>query len=336
MGLPHTALPEQIRDAVQSWLQRQARRIFQERVEHFAERLGVRCTRLALSSAQTRWGSASADGSVRLNWRLVHFALPTIDYVVTHELAHLREMNHSPRFWDVVRSVLPDYERMRGQLKDDVLPPSSEADSTAAGLNLGPAAPSKRLRAAFARRSDGDDGCGDARVGQPGVVAARDLADGGGRGRAILPVLPGTLLVLAGVFVGAWIDGFTRVSAGRSASSPCWPCSPGPPTTWPPCSARRRPAPARRRWPRGHRHAAGIFTGFVGLLFMPLLGAMAGEYWHRSARNGGFVHAGEHVLASRQAARVGVATWLGQLIGTVVKVVLIFLMIGVFAVAYWV
>jgi hypothetical protein len=53
----------------------------------------------AVASARpaTRWGSASADGSVRLNWRLVHFALPVIDYVVTHELAHLREMNHSPR-----------------------------------------------------------------------------------------------------------------------------------------------------------------------------------------------------------------------------------------------
>ena len=48
--------------------------------------------------------------------------MPTIDYVVAHELAHLREMNHSPRFWDVVRSVLPDYERSRGVLKDDVLP----------------------------------------------------------------------------------------------------------------------------------------------------------------------------------------------------------------------
>ena len=122
VGLPHTAAPEQIRDAVQSWLQRQARRVFEERVQHFASRLGVRCTRLSLSSAQTRWGSASADGSVRLNWRLIHFALPTIDYVVTHELAHLREMNHSPRFWDVVRSVLPDYEQHRGTLKDDVLP----------------------------------------------------------------------------------------------------------------------------------------------------------------------------------------------------------------------
>lgn len=122
VGLPHTAQPEQIRDAVQSWLQRQARRVFEERVQHFAARLGVRCRRLSLSSAQTRWGSASADGSVRLNWRLIHFALPTIDYVVTHELAHLREMNHSPRFWDVVRSVLPDYEQHRGTLRDDVLP----------------------------------------------------------------------------------------------------------------------------------------------------------------------------------------------------------------------
>jgi predicted metal-dependent hydrolase len=122
VGLPHTAGGEQLRDAVQSWLQRQAKRIFEERVHHFAPLLGVRCRRLGLSSAQTRWGSASADGSVRLNWRLIHFALPTIDYVVTHELAHLREMNHSPRFWDVVRSVLPDYERARGTLKDDVLP----------------------------------------------------------------------------------------------------------------------------------------------------------------------------------------------------------------------
>jgi predicted metal-dependent hydrolase len=122
VGLPDSATPEQIRDAVQSWLQRQARRVFEERCQHFAAQLKVRYTRLSLSSAQTRWGSANADGSIRLNWRLIHFALPTIDYVVAHELAHLREMNHSPRFWDVVRSVLPDYERARGNLKDDVLP----------------------------------------------------------------------------------------------------------------------------------------------------------------------------------------------------------------------
>jgi len=122
VGLPQGAAPEQLREAVQSWLQRQARRIFEERCALFAERLGVRMRRLSLSSASTRWGSANADGSVRLNWRLVHFALPVIDYVVTHELAHLREMNHSDAFWDVVRSVLPEYEAARGTLRSEVLP----------------------------------------------------------------------------------------------------------------------------------------------------------------------------------------------------------------------
>jgi len=122
VGLPQTATQEQIREAVQSWLQRQARRVFEERCQHFAPQLAVRIKRLSLSSAATRWGSASADGSVRLNWRLIHFALPVIDYVVTHELAHLREMNHSAAFWEVVRSVLPDFERHRGALRTEVLP----------------------------------------------------------------------------------------------------------------------------------------------------------------------------------------------------------------------
>lgn len=122
VGLPQAATQEQIREAVQSWLQRQARRVFEERCAHFAPRLGVQVRRLSLSSASTRWGSASADGSVRLNWRLVHFALPVIDYVVTHELAHLREMNHSAAFWEVVRSVLPDFEQHRGRLRSELLP----------------------------------------------------------------------------------------------------------------------------------------------------------------------------------------------------------------------
>jgi predicted metal-dependent hydrolase len=122
VGLPQSAAAAQIRDAVQSWLQRQARRVFEERCHHFAQQLGVRWTRLSLSSATTRWGSASADGAIRLHWRLIHFALPTIDYVVAHELAHLRVMDHSPRFWDVVRSVIPDVERHRDGLRDELLP----------------------------------------------------------------------------------------------------------------------------------------------------------------------------------------------------------------------
>jgi predicted metal-dependent hydrolase len=122
VGLPQHAAPEQIRDVVQAWLQRQAKRVFEERCHHFAQQLGVRWTRLSLSSAATRWGSASADGAIRLHWRLIHFAMPTIDYVVAHELAHLRVMDHSPQFWDVVRSVIPDVERLREGLRDEALP----------------------------------------------------------------------------------------------------------------------------------------------------------------------------------------------------------------------
>ncbi len=121
VGLPRDASPERLRDTVQSWLQREARTVFDARSAHFAERLGVRVKRLTLSSAATRWGSASASGAIRLHWRLIHFPLPTIDYVVAHELAHLREMNHSPKFWAVVRSVVPDYEAARGQLGSEPL-----------------------------------------------------------------------------------------------------------------------------------------------------------------------------------------------------------------------
>jgi predicted metal-dependent hydrolase len=122
LALPQQAGAQQMRDAVQSWLQRQARIVFEPRCQHFARQLGVAYTRLSLSSAQTRWGSASSNGTIRLNWRLIHFPMSSIDYVVAHELAHLREMNHSPRFWDVVRSVLPDYENLRGTLRGDGLP----------------------------------------------------------------------------------------------------------------------------------------------------------------------------------------------------------------------
>ena len=122
VGLPHTATPDQIKDSVQAWLMRHAKAHFTERLNHFAQRLQVRWSSLRLSNASTRWGSAKSDGSIRLNWRLIHFSPAVVDYVVAHELSHLREMNHSPRFWDTVRTVVPDYAQLRGQLKDDAVP----------------------------------------------------------------------------------------------------------------------------------------------------------------------------------------------------------------------
>lgn len=122
IGLPHSASPAQIRDAVQAWLMRDARRHFTERLDHFAPLLGVRWASLRLSSANTRWGSAKADGSIRLNWRLLHYRPAIIDYVVAHELAHLRVMDHSPRFWDTVATVVPDYAQLRSRLRDEPAP----------------------------------------------------------------------------------------------------------------------------------------------------------------------------------------------------------------------
>ncbi|MCD6664967.1 MAG: M48 family metallopeptidase, partial [Hydrogenophaga sp.] len=122
LGLAHGAGEPRIRDAAQAWLMRQAQALFVQRLDHFAPQLGVRYTRLRLSSAGTRWGSASADGSIRLNWRLIHLPIDLIDYVVVHELSHLLHMDHSPRFWAVVAGVMPDHAERRRALKRAAVP----------------------------------------------------------------------------------------------------------------------------------------------------------------------------------------------------------------------
>jgi predicted metal-dependent hydrolase len=107
----------QLKERVKLWFQDEARRLFEERLDDYAARLSVSYNAFALSSAGTRWGSCTVGGNIRLNWRLIHYALPLIDYVVAHELAHLREMNHSPAFWATVESVYPDYDGARLALR---------------------------------------------------------------------------------------------------------------------------------------------------------------------------------------------------------------------------
>lgn len=107
----------EVRRVLQAWLQEQAHRVIGERLERFRGRTDARLAGWRLSAARTQWGSCSPDGRVRLSWRLVHFALPVIDYVIAHELAHLRELNHSPRFWREVARLLPGFEAARDQIK---------------------------------------------------------------------------------------------------------------------------------------------------------------------------------------------------------------------------
>ena len=122
LGLKADTPAAALRAAAWRWFTQQAKQHFAARLQHFAPLLGVRHSSLSLSSARTRWGSASADASIRLNWRLLHCEPALIDYVVVHELAHLRHMNHSPQFWAVVASVLPNYLALRGQLRAHVSP----------------------------------------------------------------------------------------------------------------------------------------------------------------------------------------------------------------------
>ena len=152
----------------------------------------------------------------------------------------------------------------------------------------------------------------------------------------VLPALPGTVLVLAGIVWGAWLDAFTRV--------PVWAvvvCSVLAVLAWATdyvaavMGAKRVRASGWAIAGAAAGTVAGIFTGFIGLLFMPLVGAMAGEWWALRGRAGTLSLAGDHAADGKRALAVGFATWLGIMIGTAVKLALVFLMVGIFAFTYF-
>ena len=122
LSLAAEASAAQVRAAVQAWILREARTHFTARMLHYTPQMGVRWNALRLTSATTRWGSATSGGVIRLNWRLMQHAPQIIDYVVVHELAHLHHMDHSPQFWSVVAEVLPDWKQLRRILREKPLP----------------------------------------------------------------------------------------------------------------------------------------------------------------------------------------------------------------------
>jgi hypothetical protein len=121
LALPHDAGEARVRDTVQSWLKEQALRVLGERIEELSARNAVRYASWKLSSARSQWGACNADGHIRLNWRLIHFSVPVIDYVVAHELAHLKELNHGPEFWRQVGRLLPGFEAARDHIRNEHL-----------------------------------------------------------------------------------------------------------------------------------------------------------------------------------------------------------------------
>jgi predicted metal-dependent hydrolase len=111
---PHTA--DTVRAALVKWYRRHAQGYFRTRVEHYSAKLAIEAPRVFISNARTQWGSCNAKREVRLSWRLMQAAPHIVDYVVAHELAHLRQMNHSERFWRVVEKLCPDYSSARAEL----------------------------------------------------------------------------------------------------------------------------------------------------------------------------------------------------------------------------
>lgn len=104
---------------MKKWYQEEAFRMFTQRCQQYAGQMGVRYRSLSLSSAKSRWGCCTPHGTLRFCWRLIMAPLDIIDYVAVHELAHLKELNHSTSFWRLVGQVLPDYRQRKDWLNEN-------------------------------------------------------------------------------------------------------------------------------------------------------------------------------------------------------------------------
>ena len=122
-GWLHIPAPEgpkqatHVRAALVSWLQRHAGERLPERVEAWRPKAGVPPPRVIVVNQQKRWGSCDQRGTIRLNWRIIQAPMRLIDYVVAHELVHLRHRGHGRDYWQAIGRIMPDYERRREELR---------------------------------------------------------------------------------------------------------------------------------------------------------------------------------------------------------------------------
>jgi len=103
---------------LEEWYRREAEKLIRKRVNDLRPRLGVTNGRLSVRGAKTRWGSCSQKGNLNFNWKLLMAPEPVIDYVIIHELAHLKEMNHTKKFWNLVAQHCPQWRKHRKWLRD--------------------------------------------------------------------------------------------------------------------------------------------------------------------------------------------------------------------------
>lgn len=110
---------QELTDRQRDFYREKAREVLSQRTAYYAGMMGVTYGRIAIREQKTRWGSCSSTGNLNFNWKLILMPPGVLDYVVVHELAHRREMNHSDRFWDLVASYMPEYKKYRSWLRDN-------------------------------------------------------------------------------------------------------------------------------------------------------------------------------------------------------------------------
>lgn len=108
-----------VKRALETLYRRKARETFEERADYFAEEMGVEYEKIEIRNQRTKWGSCSTTGTLGLNWRLMMAPKEIVDYIVVHELAHLRESNHTDTFWSIVAEHDPEYEENSHWLKEN-------------------------------------------------------------------------------------------------------------------------------------------------------------------------------------------------------------------------
>ncbi len=114
----NSPMNRQIDPEQEKYLRERAKEIIPDRVKHYSEIMGVKANRITITSAQTRFGSCSSKNNLSFSFRLMLYPQSVIDYVVVHELAHIKEKNHSKSFYSVVSSVLPDYKKIEKMMKE--------------------------------------------------------------------------------------------------------------------------------------------------------------------------------------------------------------------------
>ena len=111
---------EKVKEETGPWIKGKGGELFRQKVDYWADRLGVTYNRLTLRDTSTRWGSCSAKGNLSFSWKVFVMPERLVDYLIVHELSHRRYMNHSQQFWDMVETYIPERKKIKKEFEEYV------------------------------------------------------------------------------------------------------------------------------------------------------------------------------------------------------------------------